>query len=308
MWLDRARGRRLMRPLLLGLCLTQVACATSTVRPPPGEVGSVVAAENVWGSIASQLGGDKVSVSTIINKPGADPHAYEPTAADARLIASAGFVIANGIGYDGWMQNLLDANPSSRRDVLDVGNLVGVPIGGNPHQWYSPASVMRVIDQITATYKKRDPRDAGYFDQQKVRFLSTDLAEYSALISDIKSRYGGTPVGASESIFALMAPALGLDLLTPPAFLKAISEGTDPSAADKATIDRQIADGAIKVFVYNTQNATPDIRRQMEACAARKIPVVPITETLVPAGASFQAWQVAQLKALGSALAEGTGR
>ncbi|MGZ4144023.1 MAG: metal ABC transporter solute-binding protein, Zn/Mn family, partial [Actinomycetota bacterium] len=61
-------------------------------------------------------------------------------------------------------------------------------------------------------------------------------------------------------------------------------------------------------FVYNTQNATPDIQRQIEACAARKIPVVPITETLVPAGASFQAWQVAQLKALGSALAEGTGR
>jgi zinc/manganese transport system substrate-binding protein len=293
----------------LALVLAGAACSPSPAvgGARPG-VGRVVAAENFWGSIASQLGGSKVFVSSIIDNPNADPHDYEPTAADARLIASAGFVIENGIGYDAWAQKLLDANPASSRDVLNIGVLVGVPPGGNPHQWYSPSSVRRVIDSITTTYKRRDPADASYFDQQKQRFLTVGLRDYYGAIDSIKSTYAGTPVGASESIFALMAPALGLDLPTPPSFLKAISEGTDPSAKDKATIDRQIANGLIKVYVYNSQNATPDIQRQIEACRKNGIPVTTITETLVPAGASFEQWQVAQLRALAAALAKATGR
>jgi zinc/manganese transport system substrate-binding protein len=290
------------------LAITTAACSAMSPGAGPSDgVGQVVAAENFWGSIAAQLGGSKVSVSSIIDNPNADPHDYEPTAADARLVASASFVIENGIGYDIWAQKLLDANPGSGRHVLNVGKLVGVAAGGNPHQWYSPSSVMRVIDEITATYKKRDPADATYFDQQKQQFFSIGLRDYNDLIVSIKSKFAGTPVGASESIFALLAPALGLDLLTPSSFLKSISEGTDPTAADKATIDRQISARAIKVYVYNTQNATPDIQRQIEACKKTGIPITTITETLVPAGASFQQWQVAQLRALYTALTKGTG-
>ena len=115
-------------------------------------------------------------------------------------------------------------------------------------------------------------------------------------------------MGASESIFALMAPPLGLDLLTPPSFLTAISEGTEPTAADKATIDRQIRSGEIKVYVYNSQNATPDIQRQIDESRSAGIPVATITETLVPASASFEAWQVRELQGLSAALAQATGR
>ena len=194
------------------------------------------------------------------------------------------------------------------RDVLDVGTLVGVAVGGNPHQWYSPPSVQRVIDAISAEYKKLDAKDASFFDRQRASFETQGLARYLTLISDIKRKYGGTPVGASESIFALMAPALGLDLLTPPSFLTAISEGTEPTASDKATVDHQIESRQIKVYVYNRQNATPDIQRQIEEATNAGIPVATITETLVPAGASFQAWQVRELQGLAAALARATGR
>jgi zinc/manganese transport system substrate-binding protein len=288
------------------LALGAAACSPSATPAGVG-VGPVVAAENVWGSIASQLGGDKVSVSSIVDNPNADPHDYEPTAADARLVASAGVVIENGIGYDTWAQKLLDANPASGRDVLNAGDVVGVAAGGNPHQWYSPPSVMRMIDSITATYKRRDPTDASYFDRQRTQFVSVGLRDYNDVLASIRTTFAGTKVGASESIFAVMAPSLGLDLVTPPPFLKAISEGTDPSAADKATIDAQIASRTIKAYVYNSQNATPDVRRQIDACRAHGIPVVTMTETLVPAGASFQQWQVAQLRALAAALAKATG-
>src|SRR6266700_2044990 len=176
----------------------------------------VVAAENFWGSLATQLGGDRVEVTSIITNPNADPHDYEPTTADARSMASAIFVIVNGIGYDPWADRLLAANPVRGRDVLNVGKLVGVPVGGNPHRWYSPVDVQRVTDQITSEYKKLDPKDASVFDQLHATFQTKRLADYHRLISDIHAKYAETPVGASESIFALLAPALGLDLLTPP--------------------------------------------------------------------------------------------
>jgi len=281
---------------------TSVGSAASGGRP------SVVATENFWGSIASQLGGDRVTVTSIIDNPNADPHDYEPTTDDARAMASANFVIENGVGYDPWAQRLIDANPVSGRDVLDVGTLVRVPTDGNPHRWYSPSDVQQVIDAITGEYQKLDPVDASYFDRQRSAFETSGLAQYHALISRIKTTYAGTPVGASESIFALMAPALGLNLITPPTFLTSISEGTEPTAADKATIDHQISAHEIKVYVYNSQNATPDIQRQIDESRAANIPITTITETLFPAGATFQAWQVAQLQALAAALHEATGR
>ena len=288
--------------------IVPLAACASVGRAGSGGRPNVVAAENFWGSIAAQLGGDRVTVTSIIDNPNADPHDYEPTTEDARAMATANFVIENGVGYDPWAQRLIDANPVAGRDVLDVGTLVGVATDGNPHRWYSPTDVQKVIDAITSEYQKLDPGDASYFDRQRSTFEKSGLGQYHALISQIEAKYAGTAVGASESIFALMAPALGLNLITPPAFLTAISEGTEPTAADKATIDHQISAHEIEVYVYNSQNATPDIQRQIDEARAANIAITTITETLFPAGATFQAWQVTQLKALETALHQATGR
>jgi zinc/manganese transport system substrate-binding protein len=297
--------------MLAGLMAVATAlggCVAGGAGPKEGGPLQVVAAEKVWGSIAAQLGGTHVRVTSIIDNPNADPHDYEPTTEDARTMASASLAIVNGIGYDPWAGRLLAANPVPGRAVLDVGTLVGVPTGGNPHRWYSPTDVRRVIEAITAQYRKLDPGSVAYFDQRRSSFETMGLADYHRLISGIRTRYAGTPVGASESIFALMAPALGLDLLTPPSFLAAISEGTDPTAADKAAIDDQILSHRIKVYVYNSQNATPDVQRQIEEARTAGIPVATITETPVPAGATFQGWQVRELRGLAAALGLATGR
>jgi zinc/manganese transport system substrate-binding protein len=126
----------------------------------------VVAAESVWGSIASQLGGPKVAVQSVIVNPNTDPHSYEPRADDAIAFARSQMAIVNGIGYDAWASKLIDSNPSSSRTVLDVGDLLGLGQGDNPHQWYSPSAVERVADRIAADYKRLDPKDAAYFDHQ----------------------------------------------------------------------------------------------------------------------------------------------
>lgn len=272
-----------------------------------GRVVQVVAAENFWASIAGQIGGTHAKVTSLITNPDTDPHDYEPTAADARTVATADYVIVNGIGYDPWADDLLGAD-SGKRTVLRVGDLVGVKDGGNPHRWYNPADVQRVAAQMAVDLAKADPDDAAYFAAQRQRFATVGLRDYDQLVSDIKTRYAGTPVGASESIFSMLAPALGLMLITPPDFLKAISEGTDVSAGDKTTIDDQIKNHDIKVYVYNGQNATPDIQAQLKEAKAVGIPTATITETLTPAGDSYQQWQVAQLRGIEAALAKATGR
>ena len=301
-------GRRLASVVAIVMVVLP-ACGTGTPSASsPGAKLAVVAAEDFWGSLARQLGGDRVTVTSLITSPDTDPHDYEPTPGDAREMARADYVITNGIGYDPWADKLLSASRTSGRKVLNVGKLVSLTEGANPHQWYSPDVVERVIAQIAGDYKRLRPADGTYFDQQHDRFETTELSDYKTVISSIKAAYAGTPVGASERIFAPLAGALGLGLLTPASFMDAISEGNDPTAADKTTVDSQISSRAIKVFVFNRQNATPDVQRLVDSARAKGIPVTTVTETLTPEGATFQTWQTAQLHALQTALATATGK
>jgi zinc/manganese transport system substrate-binding protein len=295
--------------ILVLFALAGAGLATSNVRAAAaGPSLQVVAAENFWGSLAQQIGGTRVHVTSVITSPATDPHSYEPTAADARTMAGAQLAIVNGIGYDPWADKLLAANPVHGRVELNVGDLVGIKVGGNPHRWYSPTDVQTVIAAIVRDYTQLDPKDAAYFIQQEARFESKGLAQYKRLIATVKRKYHGVPVGASESIFAPLAQALGLKLLTPASFLKAISEGTEPTAADKATIDQQVGKKQIKVWVFNSQNSTPDVQRITDAARKKSIPVATITETLTPPSASFEQWQSRQLEQLAAALAKATGR
>lgn len=292
---------------LLVCCAVLAACGATTDASSSGKL-QVVAAENFWGSIASQLGGEKVAVRSIIVNPNTDPHSYEPTAADGVTLAKSQMAIVSGLGYDAWASKLVAANPSSSRKVVDVGGLLGLVEGDNPHQWYSPASVGRVIDRIVADYKQLDPKDSAYFDQHRNRFETHGLAEYNTTIATIRARYGGVPVGYSESIFQPLGAALGLKLLTPSSFAKAIAEGTDVAAGDKQTVDSEAQHRLIKVWVYNSQNATPDVQRVNQLARTAGIPITTITETLSPASATFEQWQVAQLRNLQQALRQATGR
>lgn len=303
-----------MIPAAAGLAAVLLALALSACGGGAGATAGtggpirVVAAENFWASIATQLGGSKASTQSIITNPAQDPHSYEPSAADARTLATAQLVIVNGVGYDPWAPKLLDANPVSGRTVLTVGDLFGLKEGDNPHRWYDPADVEAVATAITADLKKLDPRDASYFAHRLTVFENSDLAQYHTLIARIRARYAGVPVGASESIFALQAPSLGLRLLTPASFMKAISEGTEVTAQDTLTTQQQIQSREIKVWVYNSQNATPQIQRLNAMARAAHIPITTITETLQPASATFEEWQVGQLEGLARALHAATGR
>lgn len=292
-----------------GLAFALAGCAAGGIATAarPGTV-RIVAAESFWGSIAAQLGGARADVSSIISNPAQDPHAYEPVPADARALAEAQLAIVNDVGYDPWVPRLLAANPVAGRAVLTVGQLLRLADGDNPHRWYDPADVDVVANAITSDLKRLDPGDASFFTHRASLFQSRDLARYHALIARIRAQYGGTPVGASESIFALQAPALGLRLVTPPGFMKAVSEGTEATAADTSAAQRQLTDHAVKVWILNSQNVTPDVEQLNGLARSHGIPIATVTETLTPAGATFEQWQVAQLQGIARALHQATGR
>jgi zinc/manganese transport system substrate-binding protein len=310
--MQKHRSTIALASVLATLAIVMLLAGCGRSGPPPASGGSggfeVVAAEDFWGSIAKQLAGDEASVTSIIVNPDTDPHSYEPNAADARTIAGANMAIVNGIGYDNWAPKLLQASPSSARVVLDVGDLLGLGRGENPHQWYSPQSVRRVVAQIVADYDRLDPRAAAYFAAREHLFLTRDLARYDALRSEIRRRYTGVAVGYSESIFQPLGADLGLHLLTPYSFAKAVAEGTDVTARDKQTVDTQARERLIKIWVFNSQNVTPDVQRVNEIAQQQKIPIATVTETLSPVSDSFEQWQVAELEGLARALHLATGR
>ena len=216
------------------LALVMSACgsaaSSSTSSQPSGRHLNVVAGENFWGSVATQLGGSQVSVKSVVTDPNADPHDYQSDTSTARAFATADYVILNGAGYDGWADKLLSGNPNSKRKVFTVADLLGKKEGDNPHFWYSPDYVTKVADRIASDLKSIDTADTDYYTAQRAAF-TTALAPYTSRIAAIKAKFAGQKVAATESIFEYMATALSLVLVSPPEFMKAVAEGNDPPAA-----------------------------------------------------------------------------
>jgi len=281
------------------------ACGSTGSPASSSGVINVVAAENFWGSVATQLGGSKVNVQSVVTDPNADPHEYESSANDARAFAEANLVILNGAGYDDWGKKLLTANQASGRNVLNLADLLGKKVGDNPHFWYNPDYVVRVADSITAQFKSIDPADASYFERRRQE-LATALGPYSAEIANIKQRYAGVAIGATESIFVYMAAALGLSLTTPVEFMNAVAEGNDPPVSAVVQFQEQISGRQIKVLVYNLQTSTAVTTNIKALAAAKHVPSVGVSETPLPDNLTFQDWQLKQLKSLEAALSSTT--
>jgi zinc/manganese transport system substrate-binding protein len=146
-----------------------------------------------------------------------------------------------------------------------------------------------------------DPSHTSYYTQQYAA-LNASLAEYNGRIDEIQQDFAGTKVASTESIFVYMANACNLDLVSPTAFMEAVSEGIDPSAQSIVQFDQLIQNKTIAMLVYNEQTITSQTQN-IEALAKQQgIPVIPITETLQPLNDTFQEWMNAELLSIQNAL------
>jgi zinc/manganese transport system substrate-binding protein len=264
----------------------------------------IVAAQNFWGSLVSQLGGTHVNVTSIVSDPNTDPHEYQSNPSNARAFANAQFVIVNGAGYDSWALSLLAASNAPNQKVLNVQQLLGQPVDANPHFWYSP---YYVNDTVKAMYKNLvaiDPTDTSYFHQQYATLNSSLYQSYMSREKAIKQQFGGAPVAATEDIFVYMANATGLNVISPDGFMKAVAEGNDPPAADVATFQQLMQSGNsnVHVLVYNQQTVTPVTQQIKSLAAQNQIPTIGVTETIQPPDVHFQTWMGAELIDLQNAL------
>ncbi len=260
---------------------------------------NIVAAENFYGDVAAQIGGDQVTVTSILNNPNQDPHDFEVGAATARALSDADLIIYNGADYDPWMPTLLAAAENNSAQIIVVADLVDRSAGDNPHLWYDPSTMPAVAEAIAAALVSADP---AHVDDYAARLdaFEDSFATINDEIADIRARFGGTPVAATEPVFGYMAEALGLDMREEGFQLAAMNE-TEPSARDIAAFESDLRNNAVAVLFYNNQVTDDLTSRLLDIANEAGVPVVGVTETL-PEGLSFQEWMAATLDATRVAL------
>jgi zinc/manganese transport system substrate-binding protein len=260
----------------------------------------VVAAENFYGDIAHQIGGDHVEVESILSNPDQDPHLFETTPTVVRQIEAAQIVVFNGAGYDPWITQLLRVTEQQGRAVISAAQLVNKKPGDNPHIWYDPATMLAVARALEEAFDKADPRHVGDYTS-RLNAFNTSFARLTKKIEEIRDKYPGIIVTATEPVFGYMASALGLQMRNQ-GFQLAVMNNTEPSAHEIAAFEGDLKDHAAKVLIFNKQTSTTLTAHMLDIARESNIPVVGVTET-EPMGTEYQDWMLAQLEDLQNALA-----
>jgi zinc/manganese transport system substrate-binding protein len=259
----------------------------------------IVAAESVYGDVARQIGGNRVAVVSILNNPDQDPHLFETTPAAIREIANARIVIINGVNYDPWMQKVLDAAPRQQRTVITVAAIVGRKTGDNPHLWYDHAAIPAVAKTLAAELGIADPAHKPEYEMRLQAFL-VSLLPLDQKIADIRAKYAGVPVAATEPVFSYMANAIGL-IVRNERFQMAVMNDTEPAAHDVAAFEDDLKNANVDVLLYNRQVTGPLPDRLIDVAREANVPVVGVTET-EPANTGYVDWMLGQLGELERAL------
>ena len=285
------------------------ACSSGSGTTPAANSSATitaVGAENEYANVISQVGGKYVHVSAIESNPNTDPHTFEASASVANLIASAGLVVQNGLGYDTYMNKIEDAAPSSGRKVIDVQHLLGLPDSTpNPHLWYKPSTMPAVAKAVAADLSALQPAHKAYFAAKAAAFDASLQPWYHA-IAQFKARYPGTPVATTEPVGDYLLQAAGTRNLTPFAFQADIMNGVDPAPQYVSLQDGLFSGHKVKVFLYN-QQVTDSLTASFLAAAHRDgIPVVGVYETMPEPGYDYQSWMMAETAALERAVAHHT--
>jgi zinc/manganese transport system substrate-binding protein len=287
--------------LIVGMAtaLLMMLAVFAAARAADGEI-AVVAAENFYGDVARQVGGDRVAVTSIMSNPDQDPHLFEVSPTVVREIAAAQIVIENGADYDPWMQKLLKVTPKPGRAIIVAADLMNKKAGDNPHLWYDPATMPAVASALAAALGAADPAHKDDYAARLKTFLAS-LQPLNEKIAAIRGKYAGATVTATEPVFGYMADALKLKMSNGRLQL-AIMNDTEPSARDVAAFESDLKTHKVRVLFYNKQASDKLVQHLVDVARASGIPVVGVTETCPP-DVSYQDWMLNELGATEHALA-----
>ncbi len=267
----------------------------------PASAQSIVAAENFYGDVAQQLAGAGVTVSSILSNPDQDPHLFEASPSVARLLSGAAIVIYNGADYDPWMAKLMAASRLPDRKVIIVADLVHRKPGDNPHLWYDPPTMPAYARSLAAELSERDPAHKSDYDERLRVFLAS-MQPLETKIAELRRKYAGIDVTATEPVFGNMSAALGFRMRNE-RFQLAVMNGAEPRASDVAAFETDLRGHAVRLLFYNSQASDAAAQRLVRIARQSKVPVVGVTET-EPSGKNYQAWIMSELDAVAQALSD----
>jgi zinc/manganese transport system substrate-binding protein len=291
--------------LVVGLAVIVTACGASTSTSGGGVINAI-GAENEYADVLSQIGGQYVHVSSILNNPNTDPHTYETSPSVAREVAAAELVVQNGVGYDDFMTKIESSSPSSSRKQIVVQDVLGLPDDTpNPHLWYDPNTMPKVAAAMASALSSLQPSHASYF-QANLTTFNNSLDPWLKAIADFKAAHGGTPAATTEPVADYLLTAMGIDNLTPFAFQADIMNGVDPAPQDVSLENGFFANHKVKVFCYN-QQVTSSLTASIRANAVKAgVPIVGVYETMPTPGYHYQTWMLAEVQAIQKAVVSGT--
>jgi zinc/manganese transport system substrate-binding protein len=272
-------------------------CALSA--PAFADSVKVVAAENFYGDLASQIGGANVAVTSILSNPDDDPHLFEASPDTAKALTHAKVVIVNGVDYDPWMEKLLSAHKASGRKEILVSALVGHKPGDNPHLWYDPAYMKAAAKALVADLVAVDPAHKADYEQGQAKFLDS-LKPLDEKIAAMRKSFAGQPVTASEPVFGYQAGLIGLKVHNEK-YALAIMNNAEPTPSEVAGFENDLKGKKVKAMLYNAQASEPAVGKLVQLAKDNGIPVVGVSET-EPPNSTYQDWMMGQLDALDKAL------
>nr|WP_125552819.1 metal ABC transporter solute-binding protein [Loigolactobacillus jiayinensis] len=280
--------------LLASLLLLLVGCTT---KPATKKAGiTVVSSLNFYGEVAKAVLGDHGTVTSIITSPNTDPHDFEPTTKTARTVAEADVVIANGVGYDGWMQKLINANGNDAVTSIRVGeDLMHTKTGENEHLWYNKNTMPTLARHLAKVYAKRDPKHKAAYQHNAEKYIKS-LQPINTKLAQLKQTSKHQKVAVSEPVFNYALAELGYKI-SDQHFANSIEEGTDPSPSDIKALQNVIRKRKIAFFVQNSQATDKVVANLVTLAHKHNVPVIKVTETK-PHNLTYRQWMLKQYEQL----------
>jgi zinc/manganese transport system substrate-binding protein len=235
----------------------------------------IVSGVSEWGALAHQLVGSDAMVVSLLTDPNADPHDHEATISDASNVARASVVLVNGAGYDTWLSQLVSAR-GSKVSVINVGKLMGVAPGKNPHLFYNPLAAIKFVKALTTLLEHQ--RGYSNINERSGKLLA-QLDAIQANVESIATQCHRVKVAATEDVTTYLLKDARLDIVTPEALRLAVGNGVDPSVRDLATALEQLKQHPA-FLIDNIQTATPLTNELAAQAKSSHVPIIKVTETM----------------------------
>jgi zinc/manganese transport system substrate-binding protein len=261
---------------LMGMImLLASACSNKDQAKTKSDKVSIVTTTNVYADIAKNVAGKYGSVQAIIKNSATDPHDFEPTTADAKKLTNANIIVANGLGYDSWMNKL--ASSVSKKPVLVGEDLMGLKKGDNPHIWYDLDMPTKYVNYLVKRLSRLDKKHAAYFKENGDKYLAK-IAKVKQIAKSADKK-NNKHVFVSEPVFDYGLEEAGYKI-GDKEFEEAIENGTDPSPKTINKMTNEIKDKKIAFFVNNTQASSSTVKTFVKLAKENGVPVLNVRETI----------------------------